>query len=162
MPIKSKNGSREPCTKNIQIPGTHLEQVLPGKLSRGHQQWITKKNYIVARGTQLNTTYSGCAPLLNSNKVGNEISLQGPFTGRARTRLLNASAGSRQLRKFTFFHRCFCSQDLIIDLSWHHFGACVATISLFSEISNEEFSNTCNVKPAVFEELYHVLGIVLA
>ena len=30
---------------------------------------------------------------------------------------------------------------------------CVATISLFSEISNEEFSNTCNVKPAVFEEL---------
>ena len=32
-------------------------------------------------------------------------------------------------------------------------GACVATISLFSETSNEEFSNTCNVKPAVFEEL---------
>ena len=32
-------------------------------------------------------------------------------------------------------------------------GACVATISLFSETSNEEFSNTCNGKPAVFEEL---------
>ena len=40
-------------------------------------------------------------------------------------------------------------------------GACVATISLFSETSNEEFLNTCNGKPAVFEELYHVLGIVL-
>ena len=28
-----------------------------------HQR-ITKKNYIVVRGTQLNTSYSGCAPLL--------------------------------------------------------------------------------------------------
>ena len=36
-----------------------------------------------------------------------------------------------------------------------------STISLFSETSNEEFSNTCDVKPAVFEELWRVLGIVL-
>ena len=36
---------------------------------------------------------------------------------------------------------------------WPSSGACVATISLFSETSNEEFSNTCNGKPAVFEEL---------
>ena len=38
-------------------------------------------------------------------------------------------------------------------LVWPSSGACVATISLFSETSNEEFSNTCNVKPAVYEEL---------
>ena len=36
---------------------------------------------------------------------------------------------------------------------WPSSGACVATISLFSLTSNEEFSNTCNGKPAVFEEL---------
>ena len=36
---------------------------------------------------------------------------------------------------------------------WPSSGACVATISLFSETSNEEFSNTCNGKPAVLEEL---------
>ena len=36
---------------------------------------------------------------------------------------------------------------------WPSSGACVATISLFSETSNEELSNTCNGKPAVFEEL---------
>ena len=35
---------------------------------------------------------------------------------------------------------------------WPSSGA-FATISLFSETSNEEFSNTCNVKPAVYEEL---------
>ena len=29
----------------------------------------------------------------------------------------------------------------------------VAMISLFSETSNEEFSNTCTVKPAIYEEL---------
>ena len=36
---------------------------------------------------------------------------------------------------------------------WASSGACVATISLFSETCNEEFLNTCNGKPAVFEEL---------
>ena len=36
---------------------------------------------------------------------------------------------------------------------WQSSGACVATISLFSETSNEEFSNTCYGKPAIFEEL---------
>ena len=36
---------------------------------------------------------------------------------------------------------------------WPSSSACVATISLFSETSNKEISNTCNGKPAVFEEL---------
>ena len=40
-------------------------------------------------------------------------------------------------------------------------GACVATVSLFSETSNKEFSNACNGKPVVFAELLRVLGIVL-
>ena len=38
-------------------------------------------------------------------------------------------------------------------LVWPSSGACVATISLFSETSNEEFSNICTVKPAIYEEL---------
>lgn len=37
-------------------------------------------------------------------------------------------------------------------------GACVATVSLFSETSNKEFSNACNGKPVVFAELLRVLG----
>ena len=32
---------------------------------------------------------------------------------------------------------------------WPSSDACVATISLFCESSNEEFLNTCNEKPAV-------------
>ena len=40
-------------------------------------------------------------------------------------------------------------------------GACVATVSLFSETSNKEFSNACNGKPVVFADLLRVLGIVL-
>lgn len=40
-------------------------------------------------------------------------------------------------------------------------GACVATVSLFSETSNKEFSNACDGKPVVFAELLRVLGIVL-
>ena len=40
-------------------------------------------------------------------------------------------------------------------------GACVATVSLFSETSNKEFSNACNGKPVIFAELLRVLGIVL-
>ena len=40
-------------------------------------------------------------------------------------------------------------------------GACVATVSLFSETSNKEFSNACNGKPIVFADLLRVLGIVL-
>ena len=42
------------------------------------------------------------------------------------------------------------SPKINLTLVWPSSSACVATISLFSKTSNEELSNTCKGKPAVF------------